>query len=117
MRTGTADPLLRFIRAIRAKSASQRAPDGELLERFITSRDEGAFAALVYRHGPMVLGVCRRILRDAHYAEDAFQVTFFLLAQQAHSIRKKESVGSWLYGVACRMALKTKGRRDLNWAR
>ena len=99
MPTGTADPLLRFIRALRAKSVIQRASDGELLERFIASRDEGAFAALVHRHGPMVLGVCRRILRDTHYAEDAFQVTFLLLAQHAHSIRKKASVGSWLYGV------------------
>jgi hypothetical protein len=57
MPTGTVDPLLRFIRALRAKSALQRASDGELLERFIASRDEGAFAALVHRHGPMVLGV------------------------------------------------------------
>ena len=116
MPTGTPDPLLRFIRAIRTKSAIQRASDGELLERFIASRDEGAFAALVHRHGPMVLGVCRRILRDAHYAEDVFQVTFLLLAQQAHAIRRKGSVGSWLYGVAFRMALKGKRRRDRVWA-
>jgi RNA polymerase sigma factor (sigma-70 family) len=81
--------------------------DGQLLERFIAGRDESAeagFAALVERHGPMVLRVCRQILRDAHDTEDAFQATFLVLARRASSVRKRESLASWLYGVAHRVA-------------
>src|SRR5712692_5379354 len=71
--------------------------DAQLLDRFLTEHDEAAFELLVWRHGPMVLRVCRRILRDAHGAEDAFQATFLTLACKAGSIGKRESVGSWLY--------------------
>jgi len=81
--------------------------DAQLLDRFATRADEGAelaFAALVERHGPMVFRVCRGVLRDRHDAEDAFQATFLLLARKAGAIRRRESVGSWLYGVACRVA-------------
>ncbi|HEV3257722.1 MAG TPA: sigma-70 family RNA polymerase sigma factor, partial [Gemmataceae bacterium] len=78
--------------------------DRHLLERFVTARDEAAFAALVQRHGPMVLGVCRRLLRDAHEAEDAFQATFLVLVHKARSIGRPELVGPWLYGVAYRIA-------------
>jgi RNA polymerase sigma-70 factor (ECF subfamily) len=81
--------------------------DGQLLERFEARRGEGAelaFAALVERHGPMVLRVCRGVLRDAHAADDAFQATFLVLARRAGSVRKRESVGSWLHGVAYRVA-------------
>src|SRR5712692_3268606 len=82
--------------------------DQQLLERFIARRDEAAFAALVRRHGPMILALCRRVLHHAQDAEDVFQVTFLVLARKAASIRKHESVGSWLYGVAYRLALKAK---------
>jgi RNA polymerase sigma factor (sigma-70 family) len=82
--------------------------DGQLLERFLTEHDELAFADLVRRHGQMVLGLCRQILRDGHEAEDAFQATFLVLVRNARTIRKHDSLGSWLYGVAQRTALRAK---------
>src|SRR5207253_6439186 len=78
------------------------------LERFLTLREEVAFEALVRRHGPMVLGVCRRVLRNGHDAEDAFQATFLVLVRKAGSIVPRELVGHWLYGVAYRTALKAR---------
>src|SRR5947209_1863557 len=82
--------------------------DGQLLERFLGARDEEAFAALVRRHGPMVLGACRRILRNEADAEDAFQATFLVLVKKAHSIMPRHLVGNWLYGVACNAARKAR---------
>ena len=82
--------------------------DPHLLERFVSARDEAAFAVLVRRHGPMVLGVCRRLLHDTHEAEDAFQATFLVLAHKARSIGRPESLGAWLHGVAYRTAARAR---------
>ncbi len=84
--------------------------DAELLGRFAHSQDEAAFAALVRRHGPMVWGVVRRVLNDWHRAEDAFQVTFLVLARKAGSLSRPGLLGNWLYGVAYRTAVKARGR-------
>jgi RNA polymerase sigma factor (sigma-70 family) len=82
--------------------------DGQLLERYVSHGDEVAFEALVRRYGPMVLGVCRRILGQQADAEDAFQATFLVLVRKARSVTRGEQVGNWLYGVACRTARKAK---------
>jgi RNA polymerase sigma factor (sigma-70 family) len=85
--------------------------DGELLDRFLRDRDavgEAAFAALVDRHGPMVLRVCREALNDFNAAEDALQATFLVLARQAGTIRKRTSMSSWLFGVARRAASRIR---------
>ena len=84
--------------------------DRQLLERFAAARDEAAFAALVARHGPMVLGVCRQLLGDHQHAEDAFQAVFLVLARRARSIREPELLGNWLYGVALRTARTARTR-------
>jgi RNA polymerase sigma factor (sigma-70 family) len=85
--------------------------DGQLLEDFISRRDEAAVAALVRRHGPMVMGACRRILRDSHDAEDALQATFLVLARKGHSILRRERIAPWLYDVAVRTAMALRGRK------
>src|SRR6202045_2257118 len=82
--------------------------DRELLDRFCDSGDAGAFNQLVRRHGPMVLGVCRRVLRDPHDADDAFQATFLVLARKAGSLAEPQKLANWLYGVACRTAARAK---------
>ncbi len=87
---------------------SQSKDDGQLLTAFLANNDQVAFTTIIRRHGPMVLGICQRFLNDFHAAEDAFQATFILLAQQAGCIRKKESLASWLHGVGFRMARETK---------
>jgi DNA-directed RNA polymerase specialized sigma24 family protein len=74
--------------------------DRELLDRFSSNRDEGAFAALVQRHGSFVLGVGRRVLGEEHASEDVFQATFLVLAQKARSLDRERSLGNWLYTVA-----------------
>src|SRR5262245_22026217 len=99
MSAARADTLLRHLRALLRGRGAAEANDADLLRRFAAARDEAAFEALVHRHGPMVLGVCRRVLRHTHDAEDAFQAAFLVLARKAASIRRRESVGSWLHGV------------------
>jgi len=82
--------------------------DGRLLEDYISRRDEAALAALVQRHGPMVWGVCHRVLRDYHAAEDAFQATFLVFVRRAASVASRELLANWLYGVAHQTALKAR---------
>jgi RNA polymerase sigma factor (sigma-70 family) len=84
--------------------------EDELLDRFVVEHDEAAFAALVARHGPMVLGVCRRILRDERDVEDAFQATFLILVRRAGAIRDGRLLGRWLHGVAHRVAVRSHAR-------
>ncbi len=84
--------------------------DGQLLALFVHDRDEDAFTALLNRHSPMVMGVCRRILRDQHDAEDAYQATFLIFARKAGSVRARDSIGGWLYRVAYRTALEARAR-------
>jgi RNA polymerase sigma factor (sigma-70 family) len=84
--------------------------DGRLLQRFVAERDQAAFATLMHRHGPMVLGVCRRVLRDANDADDAFQATFLVLVRKAASLRQPELLGNWLYGVAYRTGVRVRAQ-------
>jgi RNA polymerase sigma factor (sigma-70 family) len=102
--------VLRHLRGLASPTGVGDAPDAQLLERFTARREEAAFAALVRRHGPMVLGVCRRVLRQEQDAEDAFQAAFLALARKAPSISKRDSVGSWLYQVAYHVAIKARER-------
>src|SRR5262245_4173052 len=83
--------------------------DGQLLERYLNHREDAAFAALVRRHGPMVMNVCRRVLGNDHDAEDAFQASFLVLVRKAASVEPREQVGNFLYGVAHTTALRAKG--------
>src|SRR5262249_29401954 len=100
-----ADMILRHVRTL---AGEQEPPDAELVRRFAESGDQTAFARLVRRHGAMVLGVCRRVLRDWHAAEDVFQAAFLVLARKAKSIRKHASVSSWLHSVARHLAIRAK---------
>src|SRR6516165_3211115 len=82
----------------------------QLLERYATERDEAAFEAIVARHGPMVLGVCRRLLDDPEDIEDAFQATFLVLVRKAASLRDRDLLANWLYGVAHRVAVRARAQ-------
>src|SRR6516162_6642652 len=99
--------LQRLRKAMAAETLASHS-DRELIERFLTSHDEASFHALLRRHGPMVLRVCRRALSDEQDVEDAFQATFLVLAREARAIRKPEALASWLHGVAHRVALDAR---------
>jgi RNA polymerase sigma factor (sigma-70 family) len=102
--------LVRYMHRMLAAQGAGVLSDAQLLERFLSQRDEMAFEVLVWRHGPMVLRLCRRLLGHAQNAEDAFQATFLMLVRKAGSIRKGQALGSWLYKVAHRIALEAKTR-------
>ncbi len=89
--------VLQHICKLAAVQSARELADQELLHRFVAGKDEAAFTVLVQRHGPMILGVCRRMLGSAHDAEDACQASFLVLAQKAASIRKTTSLSSWLH--------------------
>src|SRR5215470_17337904 len=106
MVTTPMDTVIRQLRRTVGRQGAARRTDGQLLASFIDQKDEAAFEALVRRHGPMVFGVCRRVARNHHDAEDAFQATFLVLARKASSVRPRERVANFLHGVALRTAMK-----------
>jgi RNA polymerase sigma factor (sigma-70 family) len=116
MPAGQLDRVIRQLRGAGLLGAAG-AGDAEMLERFVAHGDERAFEALVRRHGPMVLGVCRRVLRNEADAEDAFQATFVILVRKAHSVVPRSGVGNWLYGVAHKTALKARAMSSRRRAR
>jgi RNA polymerase sigma factor (sigma-70 family) len=117
MATLRTDAVLRHLRRLARPSDEAARTDGQLLESFVTRRDEPAFAALVRRHGGMVLGVCRRILGNHDDADDAFQATFLVLVRRAASVRPRDRVAAWLHGVARRTALYARRARGRHWVR
>ena len=100
--------LVKDLRTLYSVGSVGELSDAQLLERFVACRDEAVFELYVERHGPMVLQICRGILGNAHDAEDAFQATFLVLVHQAGSIRNRESMASWLFGVARRIAARVR---------
>src|SRR6266542_3193370 len=100
--------VIRHLRQSLERGDAGGLSDAELLGRVAAQRDPAAFEVLVWRHGPMVLGLCRRLLRHEQDAEDAFQATFLTLVRKAGSIGKREAVGAWLYRVAYRIALAAR---------
>ncbi|HXG08709.1 MAG TPA: sigma-70 family RNA polymerase sigma factor [Gemmataceae bacterium] len=113
MADGQLQAVIRHLRGIVGTHGVGGLTDAQLLERFVTARDEAAFEVLLWRHGPMVLNLCRRLLHRDPDIEDAFQATFLVLVRKARSISKRSSVASWLYKVAYRVALeaRTSARR------
>lgn len=124
MAHGQTGILLRHIRRLAGGQTTLPLSDPQLLERFVKQRDEAAFAELVERHSPMVWRVCCRVLHDHHAAEDALQATFLVLVRKAGSIRRRELLANWLYGVAYRLAARARvdaatrrSREDMSAAR
>ena len=112
MARGPVAHFLQQLQRLTRRSADGDGSDADLLRRFCDHGEEIAFECLVQRHGPLVLDVCRRALGNDHEAEDAFQATFLVLVRRAGSIRRREALASWLYGVALRTARKARsGRR------
>jgi RNA polymerase sigma factor (sigma-70 family) len=110
MANNSAGTLVQHIRRLAGATEPGQASDAQLLDRFAREGDGDAFAALVQRHGPMVLRVCRRLLRDHHAAQDAFQATFLVLARRARAVGRAERLAGWLYGVAYRVASQARAR-------
>lgn len=110
MATSQLSEFLQIIRRTSARHEEATRTDAQLLDAYVRSREEAAFAALVHRHGPMVWGVCRRVLGHEGDAEDAFQATFLTFARKAGSIISRGSIAAWLYKVAYRIALAAKAR-------
>jgi RNA polymerase sigma factor (sigma-70 family) len=108
MATGQANVVLRHLRKLVDPPGLDALSDGQLLERFVAAQEEAAFAALLRRHGPLVLGVCRRLLRGRADAEDAFQATFIILFRRARSLERRGSLAGWLYTVAYHVALRAR---------
>jgi RNA polymerase sigma factor (sigma-70 family) len=108
MARNVADTIIRHLRQAALGRDQGDRTDAALLEDYVNHQDEAAYEALLRRHGPMVFGVCRRVLRNQADAEDAFQATFLVLVRKAASIRSRATVGNWLYGVARNTALKAK---------
>src|SRR4051812_29556146 len=108
MATAQLHLVLRHIHRLAGPGNLDDQSDSQLLEHFIDRHDEAAFALLLRRHGPLVLGVCRRLLHNEHDAEDAFQATFLVLARKAASIRRREALGGWLYEVAYHIAVRAR---------
>src|SRR5476651_2488000 len=108
MATSQMSGVIQHLRRIVLPRDGAGLTDGQLLEDYIGHRDEAALAALVRRHGPMVWGVCRRVLSNYHDAEDAFQATFLVLVRRAASIASPELLANWLYGVAHQTAIKAR---------
>src|SRR5262249_46511988 len=116
-RQTVADPIARTLSRLgRIGEGVDSLSDAELLRRYVATRDGEAFAGIVRRFGPMVFGVCRRVLGHAHDAEDAFQATFIVLARKASSIRAS-GLSRWLYGVAVKVAHKARAQRARRLAR
>jgi RNA polymerase sigma factor (sigma-70 family) len=108
MTKGSMARALKGIRQLAEMGRRCELSDGQLIERFVSQQDTAAFTELVRRHGPRVLGVCRRVLRNVHDAEDAFQATFLVLVRKAFTIRRHDSAHGWLFQVAYRLALKMR---------
>src|SRR5262245_5946652 len=106
--TGQTHLLIQHLRRAVARPDEAGSSDGQLLSRYLATRDEAAFEAIVRRHGPMVLGVCRRLLRDRHEVHDAFQATFLVLVRKAASVAPPEMLPNWLHGVARQTAVRAR---------
>jgi len=117
MRHAMLSSFMQMLRRDAARHARDEQANAELLARFARQGDEAAFAALVHRHGPMVWGVCRRLLTRTEDAEDAFQATFVVLLRRARSIRDGSLLGNWLYGVAYRVAVRARAQAARRAAR
>jgi RNA polymerase sigma-70 factor (ECF subfamily) len=108
MSIGTLGRVVQQIRSVVSRPVAADSTDHQLLNRFLDFREEDAFAALVRRHGSMVMGVCLRLLNHRQDAEDAFQATFLMLVRKGNTIRQGDALAGWLYRVAFRIALRAR---------